>query len=106
MNHGLFDWWAQRVSSMLISLFALPVLYLWYAGVLVTSLDWYLFLSSQTGKFLTLIGLVGLVAHAKIGLWVVITDYLPRTIQVLVTRVIYLLLLGMLVWGVYLVLVI
>ena len=102
MNEGLYDWWIQRLSAILISVFSIPVLFLWYSGHLKESLDWYTFLSSDLGMVLTLLGLVGFAIHAKIGLWVVITDYIPRRMQKAAVITMNIWVWGILGWGLYL----
>ncbi|MEC7030256.1 MAG: succinate dehydrogenase, hydrophobic membrane anchor protein [Pseudomonadota bacterium] len=103
VGKGLSDWWMQRISSILISIFALPVLGLWFAGRLVGPEDWYDFLSSSFGLSLTLIGVIGFVLHTRIGLWVVITDYVPRHYQTFATWLMYIYLAGILAWALYLI---
>ena len=78
---GLRDWWLQRISAVLISLFALPVILYWVAGGLITQADWYIFLSHSQMRFLTGLGLLGYIVHVRIGLWVVVTDYIPSLYQ-------------------------
>ena len=82
---GLQDWWMQRISASFLSIFVLPLLVLWLGGWFTSPADWYMFLSSDFGKVLTAIGLIGFGLHIRIGLWVVVTDYVPRRVQKLVT---------------------
>ena len=82
---GLQDWWMQRISASMLSIFVLPLLVLWLGGWLSSPIDWYMFLSSIIGKVLTVIGLIGFGLHIRIGLWVVVTDYVPRCVQKVVT---------------------
>jgi len=103
VNKGLNDWWMQRISASLISVFALPVLVMWFGGWLLDDNDWYLFLSSTLGQILTVIGIVGFALHSRIGLWVVITDYIPRSYQKLVVGLINTWLLALVIWALYLV---
>jgi succinate dehydrogenase / fumarate reductase membrane anchor subunit len=88
MGMGLRDWKLQRISAMLLTVFFLPLLVMWFGNVLENDYDWYLFLSSILGKCLTIMGLVGFAIHAKLGIWVVITDYAPRSLQKILSMVI------------------
>ena len=81
MKGGLFDWWAQRISAVFISLFVLPAIGLWFLGYLPSSFDWYLWLSLPAIKILTALALLGYAVHIRIGMWVVITDYVPKCFQ-------------------------
>lgn len=100
---GLNDWWIQRISASCISLFVLPMLVLWLGGWLNQADDWYAFLASVPGKALTLLGIIGFLLHARIGLWVVITDYAPKRFQGLAIGLMTLYLLAVVFWAVYLV---
>ena len=102
-NQGLRDWWMQRISASLISIFVLPLLVLWLGGWLVGAGDWYDYLSSSAGIILTILGLLGFVLHARIGLWVVITDYVPRQFQMITTWIMTVYLLALAGWALYLV---
>ncbi len=102
MHSGLKDWWMQRISAVMVSVFALPVLVMWFGGWLDQDYVWYTFLSSLVGKTITLIGLLGFALHIRIGLWVVITDYVPRAMQAMIIWVINTWIFGLFVWGGYL----
>ncbi|MCP8351870.1 succinate dehydrogenase, hydrophobic membrane anchor protein [Candidatus Synchoanobacter obligatus] len=103
MNPGLWDWWMQRVSSLLVSVFAIPILTLWFGGYLETDVQWYELLLNPYMKALTVIGLLGFVLHTRLGLWVVVTDYIPRRMQRFFGVVVNGLVLGYLIWGLYLI---
>ncbi len=103
VNKGLNDWWIQRISASLISVFALPVLIMWFGGWLASANDWYLFLSSTLGQVLTVIGVIGFALHSRIGLWVVITDYIPTRMQSPVIWLVNSWLLSLVVWALHLV---
>ena len=85
---GLNDWLAQRYSVVPILLYAIPVLVLpWFShnvGV------WRAVLFHPVMKVLGTAAAFSILWHSKIGLWVVITDYLPRgIIQRLATLAMY-----------------
>ena len=103
MNPGLKDWWMQRISAAGISLFALPILLLWFSGYLASSSDWYSLLSMLGMKILTVIALLAYVAHVKIGLWVVLTDYVPNQKQTVAIWVVNSILLLHILVGFYLI---
>lgn len=81
MKSGLREWQAQRASALLLSVFALPVLWLWFGKYLVHDHQWYDYLSSPYGIGSTICGLIGFAIHGYIGVKVVITDYIPRKWQ-------------------------
>ena len=103
MRWGLIEWWMQRLSAVGISVFALPVLSLWYGGYLPDDYSWYQWLASPTGKLLTLIGLFGFALHSRLGMWVVITDYVPKRWQKQMTTLLDIWLLTLTVYGLHLI---
>ena len=102
-NPGLRDWWIQRITSPLITIAFLPLIIMWLMGYLPTPYDWYVLLSEPMWRMLTLVGFLAYYFHVRIGLWVVLTDYIPRTYQVYATFLGELLLLAHLVVGLYLI---
>lgn len=103
MRWGLIDWWAQRISGIFLALFALPLLSNWYLGYLSDDYSWYQWLSQPEIKALTLLGLFGFAVHARIGMWVVMTDYLPRRWQEYAIQLLNIWILVLSIWGLYLI---
>lgn len=81
MKSGLNDWRWQRISAVMIAVFAVPILTEWFCRCLITDFDWYRMLETDIGRVLTLCGLIGFSIHSYLGLRVVITDYVPRELQ-------------------------
>ena len=100
---GLRDWWLQRISATFISAFGLPLLVMWYGGWLPDEVSWYTFLSSPLGQVLTVVGVIGIAVHSQLGLWVVVTDYVPRRAQRLVSYLVNAWILALVVWAAYLI---
>jgi succinate dehydrogenase / fumarate reductase membrane anchor subunit len=98
---GLQDWIIQRVSALLILAFV------GYLGMTLLSADmsvqdvWKAFFATSGNRVFAVLALLGLVAHAWIGLWTVSTDYIKHTgarFAFQVAVMVYCL--GMLVWGI------
>jgi succinate dehydrogenase / fumarate reductase membrane anchor subunit len=98
---GLQDWIIQRVSALLLLGF------LAYLGMFLVSADasaqevWKSFFAASGNKVFAILALLGLVAHAWIGLWTVSTDYIkPAGTRFIVQIAVIVYCLGMLVWGI------
>ncbi len=73
---GLFDWLVQRASSLVLLAYAV-----WLLGGLwsVAELDyaqWRALFDAPGMRMFSIIALLSLCAHAWVGVWTVITDYL------------------------------
>lgn len=73
---GLSDWLIQRVSAIVILLYVLC-----HTAILISNpdmdyLQWRAVFADTAMKIFSLVTLAALCAHAWIGMWTVITDYL------------------------------
>lgn len=95
---GLYDWLVQRVSAVILLAWFLCI-----GGTILGQPDmtyeyWKTVFSSTPMRIFTLLALVSLVAHAWVGLWSVITDYLTE--RMLGSRAILLRLTAQMVCGI------
>lgn len=98
---GLQDWLIQRVTAIILALYTIFILgyilqqhYFYYH-------DWANLFKNEWMRYATLIVLISLIAHAWVGVWTIITDYLKPVILRFVVQVIVILaLLGYLMWGI------
>jgi succinate dehydrogenase / fumarate reductase membrane anchor subunit len=98
---GLTDWLIQRVSAVILALYALFILgYL----ILQPQLDysgWQQLFSYNWMRIFSLLSLLALVAHAWVGLWTIATDYLkPPALRLIVQLIFLLALFVYLLWGI------
>ncbi|MCS2608862.1 succinate dehydrogenase, hydrophobic membrane anchor protein [Halomonas dongshanensis] len=98
---GLSDWLMQRVSAVVLALYAVFIVaYLLFNP----DLDYYTWsgLFAQTWmRIFSLLAFISMAAHAWIGLWTVTTDYLkPTHLRVGAQTVIILAIFVFLVWGI------
>ncbi|EMJ3156259.1 TPA: succinate dehydrogenase membrane anchor subunit [Yersinia enterocolitica] len=105
-RNGVHDWLLLRASAIVITLYILYIL-----GFVVTVPDityeiWRGFFASHITKVFTLLTLLSILAHAWIGLWQVLTDYIkPLAVRlvlqlaVVITLLVYLLYGTIVVWG-------
>jgi len=73
---GLYDWMIQRVSAVVLAAYTL-----FLVGFIVCTPDfgyeqWSALFSQMWVRIFSLLALVSIAAHAWIGLWAVLTDYL------------------------------
>ena len=76
---GLYDWLMQRVSAVILLVYALYV-----AGVLVCGVDygeWKDLFSQTWMRIFSLLALLSLGMHAWVGLWAVFTDYFTERLM-------------------------
>ena len=105
-RNGVHDWLLLRASAIVITLYILYIL-----GFVAIVPDiayevWRGFFASHITKVFTLLTLLSILAHAWIGLWQVLTDYIkPLAVRlvlqlaVVVTLLVYLLYGTIVVWG-------
>ncbi len=105
---GLYDWMIQRVSGV-----AMAAYVIFLVGFILTTPDvgyaeWKELYSSLCMRVFSLVTLLSLAAHAWIGLWAVLTDYLTNRMmgsKATVLRVVAQMALGVVtvtyvVWGI------
>lgn len=75
-NHrGFYEWIIQRVSAVLIGIYAVFLLSYFFMHQPLTYVTWQQLFSCTAMKIATIVVLVAILWHAWIGLWTVFTDY-------------------------------
>lgn len=105
---GVSDWLIQRLSSLILALYTVFIL-----GFMLSTSDldyatWAGLFERLWMKVFTFLALISIAAHAWIGLWVVLTDYVTERFmgpKALGLRIVTLLIYGLvtvtyLVWGI------
>lgn len=100
-GRGLRDWLIQRISALVIGIYALVLGIFWLNHPDMDYETWRAFFACPWVKILNSIAWVSIILHAWIGLWTVTTDYLKSlwlrlTVQVLIM----LSLSGLFFWGI------
>ncbi|CNI18893.1 succinate dehydrogenase membrane anchor subunit [Yersinia sp. 2544 StPb PI] len=105
-RNGVHDWLLLRASAIVITLYILYILGFVVIVPDITYEIWRGFFASHITKVFTLLTLLSILAHAWIGLWQVLTDYIkPLAVRlvlqlaVVVTLLVYLLYGTIVVWG-------
>ena len=100
MVRGLHDWIIQRLSAVIMVGYII-LLFLYFINHDFTFLSWHAFFASLWVKIATLLTLVALLWHAWIGLWTIVTDYLPPILmRGILNLFILMALIVQLIWGV------
>lgn len=78
---GTFDWLYQRVTAVILALYTLFIV-----GFIFLSKDfgyesWSTLFAQRWMRVFTLLALLSTVAHAWIGLWSVVTDYITNRLM-------------------------
>jgi succinate dehydrogenase / fumarate reductase, membrane anchor subunit len=100
-SSGLRDWIVQRVSALILGVYAL---FLWGYFILhphLTYTDWVSLFSGMPFKIFTILALLSLYLHVWIGLWTILTDYIkPMILRLCLEIGVVLVLFVYLVWGI------
>lgn len=73
---GLFDWLLQRLTALLLAVYALFWVVYFIIQKELNYLHWKNLFIQPEMRFITVLVLLSLLIHAWIGIWIVITDYL------------------------------
>lgn len=75
---GLRDWFIQRVSAVLIGVYALIILGFLATHPQLTFVQWQRFFMHPWLQIYTLFVLFSILMHTWIGMWTVSTDYMTK----------------------------
>lgn len=75
---GVSDWVIQRVSAYILGAYFLFIVGYLLCTKDVYFSDWYALMSSTGMRIFTLLAILSLAAHAWVGLWTVLTDYVTE----------------------------
>lgn len=73
---GLKDWLLQRVSAVFMALYVIFFIGFFMSHPNLSAMDWNALFSHLWMKIASLFILIMLLAHAWVGIWTVLTDYL------------------------------
>lgn len=75
---GSRDWVMQRISAIVLAIYSLVMLG-WFLTHTPSFELWRGFMLSLPMRLFTLLAIVSLAAHAWVGVWTVLTDYIKST---------------------------
>lgn len=98
---GVSDWVMQRVSAVILALYTLFLVGYVLATPEMGYAQWAGLFEQTWMRIFSMLALLALMAHAWIGVWTVITDYLHGTsIRFLAQTLSVLILFVYLIWGI------
>ena len=99
-GNGLRDWLIQRASAVILLIYALFLLGYFVAHPKVDYVSWQVLFHCRCVQVITILAIAAILAHAWIGIWTVLTDYVkPTHIRVVLEVIVILLLFAYLLWG-------
>lgn len=86
---GLADWLIQRVSALIMAVYLIVMTGFFLCHPVLDYVTWAALFSHPAMRIFTLLCLLSLLAHAWIGIWTILTDYLKcafarGTLQILI----------------------
>lgn len=100
-KNGLQDWLVQRVTAVILLLYLFFLVGYWILHPQLSYSEWYHLFTSPVMQMGSLLVLLSLAAHAWIGMWTVITDYVkPLFLRLLIEVSIIIGLLIEVIWGI------
>ena len=98
---GLQDWLIQRITAVFLAGYFLVLLGFWLSHRVMAYEQWHAFFENPVMKIFSGLALFSLVAHAWIGVWTIITDYIkPLSVRLGVQIVILISLVFDMGWGI------
>ncbi|CAQ85065.1 MULTISPECIES: succinate dehydrogenase membrane anchor subunit [Photorhabdus] len=97
---GIHDWLLLRASAIIIVLYVIYILGFVAITSDITYEVWRGFFSSSITKVFTVLALFSILAHAWIGMWQVLTDYVkPLALRLVLQLAIVVALMAYLIYG-------
>lgn len=96
---GFYEWIVQRVSAVLIGVYAVFLTAFFFSHAPMDFLIWKELFSHVAMKVATIVVLIAVLWHAWIGLWTVFTDYVKNgAVRLLLEVLVILALLSYMAW--------
>ena len=99
-RNGLRDWLIQRITAVIIGAYFLFLLIYLFLHPGLQYADWHALFANPLMRALSFIAFLGVVYHAWIGMWTILTDYVkPAGLRLVLTVLVILALFGYLIWA-------
>lgn len=97
---GVRDWVMQRISAVVLAVYSI-VMVLFFLCNSVDFATWQSFMLSLPMKIFSLVALLALVAHAWVGMWTVLTDYIKSAgMRLVLQSLVIVAIIAYLFWGI------
>lgn len=101
IQSGYRDWYVQRVTALLIGIYAVFLVIFLLVHHSISYLQWHVLFSYLIMKIVTLIVICSILWHAWIGMWTIFTDYVRnKPARLALSTLVFLLLTGYFVWAI------
>lgn len=98
---GLKDWIIQRISAVVLGLYALTLFAFFIFNSGLNFQTWQSFFYNPFMQIFSFLALLSLAAHAWIGVWTIFTDYVkPKGLRLFLEAIMALALLAYVAWGI------
>ncbi|HSX20730.1 MAG TPA: succinate dehydrogenase, hydrophobic membrane anchor protein [Gammaproteobacteria bacterium] len=99
-RNGLQDWIIQRVTAAILAVYSIFLFIFWLCTARTYD-AWVVLFNIGVMRFMTVVALTCLIAHAWIGLWIICTDYIKSAgMRIAVLICIYMFLLFDVIWAI------
>ena len=99
---GVKDFFVQRVSALILLVYVIFLLCFIWSHPNLNFFQWHNLYSSAWMKIFSLLALLSLIAHAWVGIWTVLTDYVHHAAtRAVVQTLIVLAFIACIVWGIW-----
>lgn len=100
-HQGLHDWAIQRISAVLMAIYAIGFLSYLMTHSGLSYAEWRGIFTPVWMKISTLIILASILFHAWVGMWTIFTDYVkPFALRAILDVCVILMLIACFIWGV------
>jgi succinate dehydrogenase / fumarate reductase membrane anchor subunit len=96
---GVRNWLLQRLTAVILLMSLAYLGYIFVCTEISNFTQWVAITDSTVFVVLFLLSMASLLIHAWVGLWTIITDYVPKSIQSLVSTVLATILVALFVWS-------
>lgn len=98
-QRGLQEWLLQRISAILIGVYAVLIVSFVAMHQPMNFADWHAFFAATWVRVATVVTVLLIGIHAWIGLWTIFTDYVKcSVVRTVLEVVVFITLLGLVVW--------
>ncbi len=99
-QQGLRDWLLQRLTAIVTAVYLVVLLYFVCRHQPLSFEVWQAWCMQTWVQVLSSLAIASILLHARIGLWIVLTDYVkPYAMRILLQGFVMLALLGCFIWG-------
>lgn len=101
---GVRNWLLQRLTAVILLITLVYLGYIFVCTEISNFTQWVALTDNAVFVVLFLLSMASLLIHAWVGLWTIITDYVPQSIQLLASTVLVAILVALFAWSCFIIL--